>query len=308
MKAIICTEQHFFEYDNKIYTETVGSYSFWRRYLDAFSSIIVVARVSRVSILPKSILRADGKAVVFHCLPDYVGPKNCLKKLPALFRQTKNLAHTHAAFILRVPGTVGTLLYWWLRLKNWPFSLEVVGDPYDSLNPNALKTKWASLFRPLATWALKNQTKKAVCTAYVTRKYLQQRYPPGRGFTTYYSSAELPAELFQFTKIYSKQTKYRYNKNSLKILNMAFIGSMAQRYKGLDVLLYAMARCAQKGFNLRLTALGDGKYRPEYEELAHQLGLKEKIFFGGYIPHGREVWNHLCRADLFRKKRHVSSR
>ena len=36
MRVFVATEQHFIEYNDAIYTTTVGSYSFWRRYLDVF--------------------------------------------------------------------------------------------------------------------------------------------------------------------------------------------------------------------------------------------------------------------------------
>lgn len=61
-------------------------------------------------------------------------------------------------------------------------------------------------------------------------------------------------------------------------------------YKGLDVLLTAMAIARRRGERLLLQVGGDGDLRAYYERLAARLGLQESVRFLGYVPE-----EELCR-------------
>jgi glycosyltransferase involved in cell wall biosynthesis len=70
-------------------------------------------------------------------------------------------------------------------------------------------------------------------------------------------------------------------------------------YKGVDVLLRAVATCVDQGTGFSLTVVGEGRYRPEMEKLAATLGLKECVHFAGQLPAGPAVRDALDAADLF---------
>ena len=294
MNVYVTTDQRFWQYQNHIYAEAVAGYKFWKRYLDGFTTVTVVARVQVVDRLPKTAVRADGDGIQFAALPTYIGPIAALSKLPNLQRRIKEIASNDAAYILRVPGTIGTLMHKQLAKQQWPFAIEVVGDPQDSLSPQALGSAWGYLARPFAVRALEQQSQQANCAAFVTRETLQRRYPPKGTFSTHYSSIELPQAHFDLAgSIRTSQVEV----NSTPTL--IFVGSLSQRYKGLHVLLQAMRLCLDEGVALNLTVLGDGQYRQEYEQLTQTLGLKTAVTFLGYIPQGEAVIKQLCAADLF---------
>ncbi len=301
MRVLVATEQHFVSHRGAVYTYAVDDYGFWRRYLDAFSSVQVLARVREVTSLEDKAVRADGEAVSFFMLPDYVGPIEGIRRLPALVRGIWRAAREDAAFILRVPGAIGTFLYWRLRLRKHPYAVEVVGDPHDSLNPQALRTFWAPFFRALFVRALRSQCRNAAAAAYVTRGFLQSRYP-SRGFSTHYSSVELPAELFEVGAVRSRcqgPGSSGGSPESGREARLLFVGSLSQRYKGLHVLLRALRLCANKGQRLRLDVLGDGAYRAEYEQLAAELGVGDSVTFHGYVSRKQGVLQQLQESDLF---------
>lgn len=56
------------------------------------------------------------------------------------------------------------------------------------------------------------------------------------------------------------------------------------RYKGLDVLLRALRRLADRGVDARLSIGGDGALRGEYERLAASLQLGDRAHFLGRLP------------------------
>ena len=70
-------------------------------------------------------------------------------------------------------------------------------------------------------------------------------------------------------------------------------------YKGLRIILDALARLQAAGRDFRMVFVGDGTDRAEVEDYAAQNGLASRCFFTGAI-HDRELlraW--YCRADLF---------
>lgn len=77
-----------------------------------------------------------------------------------------------------------------------------------------------------------------------------------------------------------------------------FVGRMMW-YKGLKIILDALAQLAGAGMAFRMVFVGDGAHRPEAEAYARQLGIRDLCHFIGAI-HDREVlraW--YTRADLF---------
>ena len=68
--------------------------------------------------------------------------------------------------------------------------------------------------------------------------------------------------------------------------------------KGLEYTLEALGELHKKGVDFQYTIIGEGE---EYERLcfaAHQLGIGDKIYFAGKLPHA-EVKNAMEQADIY---------
>lgn len=63
-----------------------------------------------------------------------------LRHAPILAQRVKAVFTGHEAVVLRVPNTLSWLLYKQLRMKSFPFAVEVVGNPYDNFSPQAVAT------------------------------------------------------------------------------------------------------------------------------------------------------------------------
>jgi glycosyltransferase involved in cell wall biosynthesis len=76
-----------------------------------------------------------------------------------------------------------------------------------------------------------------------------------------------------------------------------FTGNLVPR-KGIDVLLKAFRRCVDKQPDCHIVILGDGSERGNLELLARELGIAEKVQFGGFrlLPEMPD-WYRAC--DLF---------
>ncbi len=66
---------------------------------------------------------------------------------------------------------------------------------------------------------------------------------------------------------------------------LAFVSNLepTHRWKGLDLVLDALAILKGDGLAVSLTVIGDGADRPRYEQRAQELGLSEQVLFAGKL-------------------------
>jgi glycosyltransferase involved in cell wall biosynthesis len=291
MNVTIPLEHHFLRTpDGRVWTETTFPYHFWKRYLQVFDSVRVIARVRNVETAMAGWTQASGTAVTFIDVPDYHGPYQYLARLPRIRSVLREQASSSQAVILRVSSSLGSAFVDQFR-RGQPFAVEVVGDPYDVFQRGSVIHSLRPLFRVWFTADLKRLCRSACAAAYVTRHALQARYPCP-AFSTSFSDAEIGSDaLVSFPR---DGTVPRSQPPRL-----ICIGTMAQMYKGIDVLIRAVATCVDKGFSLSLMVVGDGRYRTQLEQLATSRGLKQYVHFAGQLPAGPAVRDALDAADLF---------
>jgi glycosyltransferase involved in cell wall biosynthesis len=77
------------------------------------------------------------------------------------------------------------------------------------------------------------------------------------------------------------------------------VGSLAQPYKGVDVLLDAVTLCVQRDCNVELSVVGGGRYLPECQQRATAKGIASRVSFLGEVPSGKDMRNQLDKAHMF---------
>lgn len=278
--------------DGAVWTTSAQPYPFWRRYLDIFDEVRVIARVRDTVQAQGHWKRADGLKVHFFGVPYYIGPAAYFRQFRSVQRSTRAAVSEGDALILRVGSNIAAALDPMLR-HGRPHGLELVGDPYEVFAPGSVRHPLRPLLRAWFTAQLQRQCRRATAVAYVTEKTLQLRYPPGPNtFTTHYSSVELPEQAFA-------AAPKPFSHHPDRKVRLISIGSMEQLYKGFDLLLHATAICLRKGLRLELILVGDGRYRPELESLAQSFGIAPVVTFRGILGAGQQVRDELDRADLF---------
>lgn len=293
MYLIVSLEHRFSRTpDGSIWTDIVFSHSFWRRYLEVFDHVKVMARVQDVAQVSGDWERSDGECVTFVPLPYYVGPWQYVKHLPQIKRAINATLNENAAILLRVASPIADLIQPILRHSGRPYGVEVVGDPYDVFAPGTIKHPLRPFFRWWFSRQLRKQCATAVAAAYVTAQALQKRYPTASGvYTTHYSSIELPR-----STIVAHPRDFLTNQNRIRLI---FIGTLTQLYKAPDILIDAVANCVCDGLDLSLTIVGDGKYRTALEERTAARNIQQRVTFLGMLPSGEAVYQQLDQADIF---------
>jgi glycosyltransferase involved in cell wall biosynthesis len=303
MHLLVTTEGHFsFGARGSIYGEGPETYSFWAPYLEVFDEITVLARVGTNQGACREEARADGPAVSFHALPEYRGPWQYLRRLPQLKACVRDAVAKCDAYIFRVPGLVGRLAWQEVRRLRKPYALDVVGDPWDAFGPGT----WPGIFRPVfrrkAADDLKVMCRGAVAVHYVTEKTLQQRYPPGKdGYAVGFSDALMDSAFASAAALeqrYQRIEERAPNSKAQVLFRIGFSASLAQLYKGPDVLLRAAALCRSQ-LNFEIVMVGDGRYSDEMKDLAKRLGIEDRTRFTGQLPFGKAIFDFLDSLDLF---------
>lgn len=293
MRVAVVLEHRFSQTpDGAVWSRASYPYNFWTRYLREFEHVLIVARCEQIPDAPTGWNRVDGPDVSFAVIPYYVGPAGFLGRLPRIHRAIHQAISSDDAVILRVGSLIGGLIQPTLVRRGQAYAVEVVGDPHEAFAPRATRHFLRPIFRRYLTRQLQRHCRQAAAAAYVTRAFLQRRYPASRdALSVSYSSVELPDQAFV--------SEPRGLTTSDRPFRLLTLSSLAQMYKGVDVLLDATSLCRRKGLDVRLTIAGDGKHRGELEQYARDLNLSDAVSFLGAIPAGDCVREQLDQADVF---------
>jgi glycosyltransferase involved in cell wall biosynthesis len=294
--------------DGSVWSEVGMAQEFWERYLEVFDRVRIVARAVRVEHLPDGWLPVIGKNIFFHAVPDFHGPWQCLQRYPAIRAAIRAATPARGAVILRVGSQVANILEHRLSETGHPYALEVIGDPFEVFAPGVVDHPLRPLFRWHFSRCLRRQCLRAAAVAYVTKRALQKRYPT-RAFSTNISDVNLTQEAVRggFFRAHNPNVELDseglaecFNTPKLQgPYQLVTVGSLAQLYKGTDVLIEAIARCVHAGVDLTAVIVGDGMYKRDLMALAERVGMASRIYFPGHVRAGRPVRDILDASDLF---------
>ena len=292
MEAAVITERRFVHDASGRVCCTDGSraYRFWKKYMLVFDRIHVLARLDPRPV--GSGHAVEGPGVLVNPLPDFRGLRGGWRHRGEIQNAVQRCVRSAEAIVVRVPGIVGQLACQQLLRRNYPFAVEVVGDPHDVFAPGVFAHPMRALLRRFATRYLRDQCRQAAAAAYVTRHTLQKRYPPGQNtFSTHYSSADLPDAAFR--------QRPRTFSSVPAVPRVVTVGSLHRRYKGTHVLIAAMEFAQRQGKPFDLAIVGDGQHRASLDAAVRQANLEARVTFMGQLAAGAAVREQLDGSDLF---------
>jgi len=308
LRLLISTDQRFqVSPDGAFYASGPAHYRFWSHYLETFDEVLVLARARPMNAKERSgdqRTRADGGMVRIHTLPDFSGLWQYSRSSSVLKYLIRGVVADCDAYILHVPGIVSRIVCREIRHASRSYALEVLGDPWDALGPGT----WPNLLRPVlrvvATRELRLACREAIAVRYVTQNSLQRRYPPGPNRHAFAVSNVMAEDIFASSAQLNERLSRidamgRRSETAATAFRIGFIGSLARLYKGPDVLLHAAALLRQRGVDLELRIVGDGRHLRELQALSHSLGLAERTEFIGALPPGKPIYDFLDMIDLF---------
>ncbi|MFB6366018.1 glycosyltransferase family 4 protein [Paenibacillus elgii] len=294
MKVLWAHDHTFYFNDSgKFFSSGKLPYSVWERYLTVFDEITVASRAKKISsdteIANKSL--SSGKNVEFVVLPSLSNPVNKLTKKGYIERVlTESIAQSDAV-IARLPSEIGSEAVAIAKKLKKPFAVEMVACAWDALwNYGNLQGK---AYAPIATLKTKAQVKEAPFAIYVTKQFLQHRYPNTSGYTEGCSDVEIP-ELCPEVM----ERRLRKIEAGAKPVILGLIGNLNGKTKGIATALEALARVKPKLPAFEFRVLGGGDKEP-WEALAANFGLREHVRFDGVLQSGDAVFEWLDQVDLY---------
>jgi len=294
--------------DGKVWSQAGMARSFWERYLDVFDNVHILARGVYVSAPKEDWQEVTGPNIRLHPLPNFVGPKEYLKQYNQLKATIHAAVPRQGAVIMRVGSQIANLFEDRLNKVKYPFGLEVIGDPYEVFAPGVVDHPLRTLFRWHFSRRLKKQCERAIGVAYVTRHSLQKRYPSKKHEASV-SDVDLSSEAIRYFRPSTHFSTIELEASSIREHGRVFVnegrfrvitvGSLAQMYKGIDVLIQATALCQQANFQLEVFVAGEGIYKNHLQRLAESLGVSNHIHFLGQVTPGKKIRELLDSGDLF---------
>lgn len=283
----------YFNDSGKFFTSGKLPYAVWERYLSVFDQITVASRAKKVSsdteIRNKSL--SSGANVDFVVLPSLSNPVNKMTKKGYVERVLTESIQKADAVIARLPSEIGAEAVEIAKKLNKPFAVEVVACAWDGLwNYGNVQGK---LYAPVATWKTKSLVKRAPFAVYVTKQFLQKRYPCTNGYTEACSNVEIP----EMNPAVLEQRIQKIGATAAPVV-IGLIGSLNGKTKGIDTALHALAKIKASIPRFEFRILGDGSREP-WEALARKLGLQDQVRFCGVLPSGDAVFRWLDEVDLY---------
>lgn len=299
MRVLIASEAHFQRGDDgRVRAAGPEDYPFWSSYLGGARQVRVLGRIGVMPPGGTSGSMADGEAVSFLPLDDYRGPWQYLRQYWRLRRQAQEAVSQCDAAILRAPGAVAYLVWHAAIRAGKPYALEVLADPWEALAPGAARSLWRPLARRWSRWRLRRLCAEAPVIHYVTREWLQRRYPAAKAEVFSYSDVLLRAPACE-KEMQERFERIRRTSAGEGPWHLGFIGSFEQLYKAPDVHLRAVRLCEVQGLNVRFSMMGEGRHRKNMEKLARRLGVAKSVQFLGQVNGADQVNHFLDQLDLF---------
>ncbi|MEZ4403761.1 MAG: glycosyltransferase [Kofleriaceae bacterium] len=283
MKVVVSSEFHYRSTPRGVMIDGKCDYQYWARLRDVFEEVLVFSRLAP-GALTATMRPVEGPGVRLVAAPDFV-TTGALGAFPGLAVAAARAARAGDVFLLHAPGVMASALRPAVALARKPYAVEVVGDPVASLDGAG---RILTALRGLAGRELRAMVAGACTTRYVTTAQLQRRYPPRPGTPTYaVSDAFIPDALL---------AEPGAPVDDAPTLALGFVGSLFRPYKGLDVLLDALALTARPH---TLEVVGDGQLRAGLEARATALGLTSRVRFRGALPPGAPVYEFLRTRTAF---------
>lgn len=85
--------------------------------------------------------------------------------------------------------------------------------------------------------------------------------------------------------------------HNTNIFHVLYVGTLVES-KGVHTLIEAFGKMVKQRPNSKLTIVGDGPLRATLQNLVKNIGIENKVFFIGSVPHS-EIWEYYKKANVF---------
>lgn len=283
MRLLFVHDYRVFKGDDNFYTLSMSYDILYERYIKFFGEMRICNRLIEDANIDNIKMQiADGENVSYcENIPHFLGPDVFINKeiKKVLLKETEE----SDAVIVRLDSFLGLQELKICRKLNKPYIIELVGCAWDSFWNHGLTGK---IIAPYIFFRTKNEIRKSKYVIYVTKEFLQKRYPT-KGETTNISNVLLNkhSEL----TINKRLDKIKETQNKKYIFQLCTVAAVNVKYKGQQFVLKTMARLKKSGklnFIYHLVGPGDPKF---LNEITQKYKLEDYVVFHGSLTHNKVI-------------------
>lgn len=290
MNTIFAHDHIIYKYQDNYYSNGGLSAEAIKRYTKTFDKVTLLTRQKNINEQYSKLIEANVSNSKFIKIPNYKNIENIYK-----FHESKKIIKNHVkrcdSLIARLPSSIGSIAINYAKKYDKPYLIELVGCPWDSLWNHSIKGKFLA---PFVWYKTKKIVNEAPYVIYVTKEFLQERYPT-KGKSTNCSNVLL--EDFD-NEILANRIKKIDNYKPDEVLTIGTIGSVNIKYKGQEFVIKAISYLKEKGINkykYQLVGGGDNSY---LKNIAKDYKVYDKIEFLGTMPH-ENIFDWLKNIDMY---------
>ncbi|MCM1170967.1 MAG: glycosyltransferase family 4 protein [Clostridium sp.] len=271
--------------EGNVYTTNLSYEILKKRYVDCFGELNILNRCGQMgsSQSERDLVKASGTSIKFVNEIGIFTPISFCKNYFKIKKIVYKYASNSEYIIIRLDSFLGLIAAKYCRKHSKKYLIEVVGCVRDSFWNKGLFGKVVAF--PLFG-RMRYEIKYAPYVVYVTKKFLQRRYPT-KGETTNVSNVLLNKH--SETTINSRLDKIKEIQNKKYTFQLCTVAAVNVKYKGQQFVLKAMARLKKSGnlnFSYHLVGPGDPKF---LKEITQKYELEDYVIFHGSLAHNKVI-------------------
>ena len=289
MKAVYIGDSPVFEKEGHFYGLSSINTEQFKKYTNFFSDFTAVLRSRPFcgELSEKQLIEEPVKVIL---APTIASPFDRIKNIKTTRQIIKCVLREASFVIIKVPTFFGREAITICNKNKIPYFIEVGECIFDSLV--AEKQIMKSIAAPfLYLWHLRS-LKKAKYGIYVTKKYLQKKYPLSKG-GLYSSCSNVFIENLDERVLQNRKKRIKLMDKNICI---TVIGAMTNKLKGLDILIKALGHIKNDyHFIVRVYGKVDLSIWKKYKLTSSNY----EITFEGYISDKAKLFHALDETDIF---------
>ena len=287
MKLLFVHDHKFYKENNDFYSSGGLPKNIWSRYLDFFSSIIVIGR--KLDKKNPGLVQSNTEKVKFNLMEEYRNPLDEFLYSKKIDNNIIDSLKQVDAVLVRLPSILGFRTINICKKINKPYAVEVVGCVWDSYwNYGNISGKLLALY---SYKRMRKIVKESEYAIYVTKYFLQKRYPTN-GYSEYASNVEID----EFpTSVLDEHKNIVMNNTKIKF---GMIGNLNVKYKGFDTAIKAISIIKNKIENFELLLVGGGNSK-NIQNLIEKYDLSNHVQILGLLKSGNEIYNFLDTLSVY---------
>lgn len=292
MKGLFCFDGPMYRDKNGVYCNTTLTNTVFNRYLQVVEHLTIAIRTFYLDVdyREAKLHKIEMDKLTIVELPN-------LNSIKGMIYERKNVAGIAGRLVsetdmifARMPSVISNIFIKAAKKQDKKYLVEVGGCVWDAYWNHSIKGK---IIAPYLYNKSRKYIKEADYAVYVTKEFLQKRYPNSKRIESC-SNVALPK--FD-AMVLEKRIDKINSKNENEPIIIGTTAAVNVPYKGQEYIIEAISKLKRDGYNFTYELVGVGE-KDYLEDIARKYDVINEVKFLGVLLHD-EVLHWLDRIDLY---------